>query len=219
MKFYTKKADSESAYWFAKCPKTDSDPSVQDGRFLRSWEFKGERGQTLGWKVPAIEGRINGVAVKALNEDLFLNLTVGEDLVQFKLYCEDILSICQILASINLNVDIKLVPYLKPKKAWKNSKSGKMITPVGLSIKQNNEWLSSLWPYNQELRWFEGLPKPEIVRSALGIETKDFSKQHAAFNVVIAEFMDRCAEELDAEPDEIGVTVISASGGEGDEPF
>jgi hypothetical protein len=211
MRFNTKKSDASGAYWFAKCPKTDNDPAVADGRFLRPWTYMDKTGETLGWKTQSIEGLITGVAIKALDEDLFLNLSIGNsDVLTFKLYDNDIQALCQIFDNVNLQAPVKFVPYLQEKKAWKHPKSGKLIIPVALSIKQDGEWIEQKWKYNESIRWFDGLPKPEIVISKLGVESKDFSKRNAAFDDVIADFMTRCTEELGSDGETVGTTVINA---------
>jgi hypothetical protein len=176
--------------FFAKCPKTDSDPNVKDGREYRSWEYAGKEGQTLGWFKDSVKGRITGAEVKPLGEDMFFCIYIDNgDVVQFKLYESNFLSLAQILGSIELSEEVEFKPALNQKKSWTN-KYGKLVVPTALYVNQGEERLAQRWPYNEADRWFDGLPKP-VVEEKFGRKTRDSSNMEAAFDGELDSFIQR----------------------------
>ena len=209
-KFYQIKSEGK---FFAKCPKTDSDPNVKDGREFRSWEFGEKQGQTLGWFKDAIKGRITGAEVKPLGEDMFFCIYMDNgDVVQFKLYESNFLALAQILGSISLSDEVEFKPALNEKKAWTN-KYGKRVVPTALYVNQGEERLAQRWPYDSDARWFTGLPKP-TVEEKFGRKVRDNSAMEAAFDGELDAFIQRVDAYLgiDNEGDASSTEVEVADG-------
>lgn len=209
-KYYQIKSEGK---FFAKCPKTDSDPNIQDGREFRSWEFGEKKGKTLGWFKDSIKGRIAGAEVKPLGEDMFFAIYMdNSDVAQFKLYESNFLAIAQVLGSIDLGAEVEFKPALNEKRAWTN-KYGKVVIPTALYINQGEDRLAQRWPYNEGIRWFDGLPKP-TVEEKFGRKVRDNSAMEAAFDGELDAFIQRVDAYLgiDNEGDAASTEVEVAAG-------
>ncbi len=209
-KYYQIKSEGK---WFAKCPKTDSDPNIKDGREFRSWEFGEKQGQTLGWFKNSIKGRITGAEVKPLGEDMYFAIYMDNgDVVQLKLYESNFLALTQVLGSIDLGTEVEFKPALNEKKAWTN-KYGRRVVPTALYINQGDDRLAQRWAYNADLRWFDGLPKP-TVEEKFGRKVRDNSAMEAAFDGELDSFIQRVDAYLgiDNEGDSTSTEVEVADG-------
>ncbi len=199
--------------WFAKCPKTDNDPLVADGRVFREWEFGEKKGKTLGWFKDDIGGRITGAEVRPLGEDMFFCIYLDNgDCAQFKLYESNFLALAQVLNSISLSDVVEFRVVLNEKKAWTN-KYGKRVVPTALYVNQGSDRLAQRWPYDAEAKWFKGLPKPTI-EEKFGRKVRDNSAMEAAFDGELDAFIQRVDTFLgiDNEGDVASIEVEVAEG-------
>lgn len=213
-KFYQIKSEGK---WFAKCPKTDSDPNVKDGREFRHWTFGDKEGQTLGWFKGSLVGLITGAEVKPLGEDMFFCLYLDNgDVAQWKLYESTFLGLANSLSGIDLTRPVRLDAELNPKKTWTNPKSGKSIVPTALYIKQGDERPAQRWEYNADEKWFDGLPRP-IVEEKFGRKTKDHAPTYAAFDEELNKFIIRVEEYMGADTSSQAESV--EMGDDADMPF
>jgi len=197
MKYYSIKNEGK---WFARVPKEDQDPAIPDGRVVRNWEYKQTQGSTLGWFKDELKGRITGAEVRSLGEDNFFSIYLDSgDVAQFKLYESNFLSLAQSLGNIDLHSEVVFQAGLNSKKAWTNKKSGKVVVPTSLYVKQNDQNVAQTWPYDADERWFTGLPKPTVVEK-FGRTTRDSSLMEAAFDNEIDSFITRVEEFGGEEP-------------------
>ena len=210
-KYYQIKTEGK---WFAKCPKTDNDPQVEDGREFREWEFGEKSGRTLGWFKDTLRGRITGAEVKPLGEDMFFCIYLDNgDVAQFKLYEQNFLGLAQVLGSISLDEEVELKAALNEKKAWTN-KYGKRVVPTALYINQGQDRLAQRWAYNSEERWFDGLPKP-TVEEKFGRKVRDNSAMEAAFDGELDAFIQRVDAFLGIDNEgDIASTAVEVADGE-----
>ena len=211
MKYYSIKTEGK---WFSRVPKEDQDSQVKDGRVVRHWEYAGTPGTTLGWFKDELKGRVTGAEVRALGDDNFFSIYLDSgDVAQFKLYESNFLSLAQSLANIDLHSEVVFQAGLNPKKSWTNKKSGKVIVPTSLYIKQNDQVIAQSWPYNEDERWFTGLPKPTLVEK-FGRTSRDSSKMDAAFDVELDNFIGRVETFADGSPSTESTATLTESGEE-----
>lgn len=119
-RYYSKKQDT--ATFFAKCPKDDQNPDVQDGRIVRHSEYGGQKYETLGWEVAELEGIIESMYITDMpsGERLFcigLQAEDGVDVLQcdfnnaFGGMNNDVAAIALRHESIDLEFPVKFTIY------------------------------------------------------------------------------------------------------------
>ena len=210
-KYYSIKSEG---MFFAKCPKTDSDPDVNDGRTYREWQFGEKSGKTLGWFKESLKGKITGAEVKPLGEDMFFAIYLDNgDVFQMKLYESNFLGVAQILGSISLDEEVEFKAALNERKAWTN-KYGKRVVPTAIYVNQGEERLAQRWQYNADERWFDGLPKP-TVEEKFGRKVRDNSAMEAAFDGELDAFIQRVDAFLGIDNEgDIASTAVEVADGE-----
>ncbi len=186
-KYWQKKTDG---YFFSPCPKDDQNPDVQDGRFLREWNFGKESGTTLGYRCTQLLGDIESAFVSempdgALFFGIGLQLNGEVDVFQVEIGSSDTLPVCQVLANIDLEQPLEIQCYLNTKKSYQAH--GRTVIPCNLSFKQNGDNIPWKFPWNAEEKTFDGLPDVGIKLGGV----KDYTERNAVFEKEIEAFIER----------------------------